>query len=123
MNPRPLRILGIGECNDLAAMYLSLAQRGHAVRVFVADPEFHGVFAGLLPRTPDWRSELDWVRAAGSDGVVYPSVRRAGGWCIGIFWPDVIAVPVQGRHYSYHWDGQRVDFVRQHDTGQVLEVA
>ena len=70
MNPRPLRILGIGECNDLAAMYLSLAQRGHAVRVFVADPEFHGVFAGLLPRTPDWRSELDWVRAAGSDGVV-----------------------------------------------------
>lgn len=66
----PLRILGIGECNDLAAMYLALAQRGHAVRVFVADPDFHNVFAGLLERTPDWRRELDWVRAAGSDGVV-----------------------------------------------------
>ena len=66
----PLRILGIGECNDLAAMYLALAQRGHTVRVFVADPDFHGVFAGLLERTSDWRQELDWVRAAGSDGVV-----------------------------------------------------
>jgi hypothetical protein len=63
------------------------------------------------------------LRASGSDGLTWSSVRAAGGRCIGIFWPDVIPVPVQGRHYSYHWDGQRVDFVRQHDTGQVLEVA
>ncbi len=66
----PLRILGIGECNDLAAMYLALARRGHAVRVFIADADYHGVFAGLLERTSDWRRELDWVRAAGSCGVV-----------------------------------------------------
>ena len=63
------------------------------------------------------------LRAAGSDGLTWSSVRAPAGRCIGIFWPDAIPVPVQGRHYSYHWDGQRVDFVRQHDTGQVLEVA
>lgn len=63
------------------------------------------------------------LRASGSDGLTWSSVRAPGGRCIGIFWPDVIPLPVQGRHYSYHWDGQRVDFVRQHDTGQVLEVA
>jgi hypothetical protein len=63
------------------------------------------------------------LRAAGSDGLTWKSVRRRGGNCIGLFWPDVIPIPVQGRHYSYHWDGSRVDFVRRHDTGEVLEVS
>lgn len=62
------------------------------------------------------------LRADGSDGLVWDSVRMVGGRCIGVFWPDVVPIPVQGRHYSYHWNGQRVDFVRQHDTGRVLEV-
>jgi len=61
-------------------------------------------------------------REAGSDGLLWPSVRMRGGNCIGIFWPNVITIPVQGRHYSYHWDGTRVDFVRQYDTGKVLAV-
>jgi hypothetical protein len=62
------------------------------------------------------------LRAVGSDGLAWKSVRRRGGNCVGIFWPDVIPIPVQGRHYSYHWDGARVDFVRRHDTGEVLQV-
>ena len=49
--------------------------------------------------------------------MVYPSVRRAGGWCIGIFWPNVIPIPVQGAHYCYHWNGARVDFVKRYDGG------
>ena len=56
------------------------------------------------------------LRAAGGDGVVYPSVRRAGGWCIGIFWPNVIPIPVQGAHYCYHWNGERVDFVKRYEA-------
>lgn len=32
-------------------------------------------------------------------------------------------IPMRGRHYSYHWNGTRVDFVRQHDTGLVLAVS
>lgn len=60
--------------------------------------------------------------AAGSDGLVWDSVRMPGQRCIGIFWPDAITIPVQGRHYCYHWNGMRVDFVRQYDTGAVLAV-
>lgn len=62
------------------------------------------------------------LRAAGSDGLVWDSVRMPGGRCIGAFWPDVITIPIQGRHYGYHWDGTRVDFVRQYDTDRVLAV-
>lgn len=62
------------------------------------------------------------LREAGSNGLAWESVRMAGGRCIGLFWPDLVPVPVQGRHYSYHWNGSRVDMVYQHDTGRVLEV-
>ena len=47
------------------------------------------------------------LRDDGSDGIVYPSVRDAGGLCIAAFWPDVAGVPVQERHLQYEWDGKR----------------
>ena len=49
------------------------------------------------------------LRENGSDGVFYPSVRRAGGECVGAFWPDAVGLPHQERHIRYHWDGARVD--------------
>lgn len=61
-------------------------------------------------------------RAAGSDGLVSNSVRMPGGQCIGVFWPDVVTIPVQGAHFCYHWNGVRVDFVKRYGTGEVLEV-
>jgi phosphoribosylamine--glycine ligase len=64
-----MRFLGIGEYNDLAAMYQGLAARGHEVRVYVGDPACHDVFGGMLERVADWRAELDWLREAGEDGV------------------------------------------------------
>lgn len=63
------------------------------------------------------------LRAAGSDGVTWESVRFAGGRCLGAFWPDVVTIPTQGRHYRYHWNGDRVDFVRECDTDRILAVA
>lgn len=65
-----MRFLGIGESNDLASMYAGLAQRGHAVRVFVEDPACADVHAGLLTFTADWQRELGWIREAGEDGVI-----------------------------------------------------
>jgi hypothetical protein len=63
------------------------------------------------------------LRASGSDGLVYPSVRRQGGACVGLFYPDGAANPIQGRHLAYHWDGARVDLIRDIGGGQVFRLA
>ncbi len=62
------------------------------------------------------------LRASGSNGIVYPSVRHPGGTCVGLFYPDCASEPIQGRHLDYHWDGARVDLVREDGTGQVFRV-
>lgn len=53
------------------------------------------------------------LRAEGSNGIVYPSVRHAGGACIAAFWPDVVSPARQADHYRYHWNGTAVDYVRR----------
>jgi hypothetical protein len=60
------------------------------------------------------------LHAAGSDGVIFPSVRRDGGECAGLFYPDLARNPVQGRHLSYHWDGNRVDYCKDVSGGKVF---
>jgi hypothetical protein len=62
------------------------------------------------------------LRAAGSEGVVYPSVRRVGGACVGLFYPDSASNPVQGRHLDYHWNGERVDLYRDLSRGEVYRI-
>jgi hypothetical protein len=62
------------------------------------------------------------LRAAGSDGVVYPSQRDAGGQCIGLFYPDCAGNVIQGRHLDYHWNGDRVDLYRDAGSGEVYRV-
>jgi RES domain len=48
------------------------------------------------------------LRAAGSNGIVYPSVRHTGGQCVGAFRPKAVGLPIQGRHLQYFWDGRRI---------------
>ena len=62
------------------------------------------------------------LRAGGSDGILYPSVRHPGGTCVALFYPDRAADPVQGRHLDYHWNGERVDLVRDASSGTVFRV-
>ena len=52
------------------------------------------------------------LRAARSEGVVYPSRRYKGGECVGLFYPDRASNAVEARRLDYHWDGARVDLVR-----------
>lgn len=52
------------------------------------------------------------LRAAGSEGLVYPSQRHASGECAGLFYPNRASNVVQARHLDYHWDGKRVDLYR-----------
>lgn len=65
-----MRFLGVTETCDLAALYLRLAEEGHQVRVAVAEPLAAGTLNGLVPHTDDWRADLDWIRAAGKEGVI-----------------------------------------------------
>jgi hypothetical protein len=62
------------------------------------------------------------LKANGANGVVYPSIRHPGGECVGLFYPDCASEPVQSRHLDYHWDGERVDLVRDAGTGAVFRV-
>ncbi|MDB5869580.1 MAG: phosphoribosylglycinamide synthetase [Polaromonas sp.] len=64
-----MRFLGIGDCNDLGALYHGLAARGHEVRVFVAQEASRDVYGGMLDFTADWQAELGWLREAGEDGM------------------------------------------------------
>ena len=65
-----MRFLGIGECADLADLYLRLVADGHEVKIFIGYPLCRDTLVGLIQRVADWRTELDWIRAVGPDGCV-----------------------------------------------------
>jgi hypothetical protein len=76
------------------------------------------------PENYDKAQDLaEQLRAGSSEGLVYPSVRKPGGQCVGLFFPDLAANPIQGRHLDYHWDGQRVDLLREPASGKVYRIA
>ena len=62
-----MRFLGVTETCDLGSLYMRLLAEGHEVRVFVGEEGARGTMAGLVPRTEDWRSELEWI---GRDGII-----------------------------------------------------
>lgn len=64
------------------------------------------------------RSHAKQLRDGGALGVVYTSVRRTGGACIGAFRPRAVGLPHQERRLKYRWNGARVDryFDYQHDV-------
>lgn len=65
-----MKFLGVGETNDLGAMYLAPMAEGHEVRVVITDPAGADTLAGLVPRGEGRDRDLAWIRAAGRDGVV-----------------------------------------------------
>ena len=65
-----MRFLGIGDSCDLSAIYLRLLAEGHEVKVYIAEPLCRTTLAGLVTQTTDWRAELNWVRAAGTNGII-----------------------------------------------------
>lgn len=65
------------------------------------DPASYGASRALANR----------LRDIDSDGLVYRSVRRPGGQCIAAFYPDCVGPCVQGGHFLYRWNGERIDVV------------
>jgi RES domain len=68
-----------------------------AVPQAVYDPADYGAAQALGAR----------LRGAGSAGVVYRSVRRAGGQCAGLFRPRGASHCVHAAYLLYAWDGAR----------------
>jgi len=48
------------------------------------------------------------LRAGGSNGVVYDSVRHDGGKCVGVFRPRLLSQCRDRKHLRYVWDGNRI---------------
>jgi hypothetical protein len=48
------------------------------------------------------------LRAHGSAGVVFSSVRRRGGECVAVYRPRVLSGCRQVEHLVYVWDGTRI---------------
>ncbi len=65
-----MQFLGVTETCDLGALYMRLLAEGHEVRIAVSEEKAHGTMAGLVPRTGNWEGELEWVRAAGDEGII-----------------------------------------------------
>jgi len=50
------------------------------------------------------------LRAAGSQGIAYDSVRHPGGQCVALFTPRAVVPPArQAEHVTLRWDGERID--------------
>jgi hypothetical protein len=64
----------------------------------VLDPDDYGASQTLGKR----------LRAAESWGIRYPSVRHAGGECVGIFRPRALRHAKAAAHLALHWDGARI---------------
>jgi len=51
------------------------------------------------------------LREAGSEGVVFNSVRHPGGACVALFHPDLVSNCRQSEHFIYRWNGRRISEV------------
>lgn len=51
--------------------------------------------------------------AAGSNGIIYRSVRHPGGRCLVCFRPALVQCVRQGAHFEYRWEGRRDSVIRE----------
>lgn len=83
----------------VAADLEDVAVLDHPLRLQILDPDSYAAS----------QTYARALRDDGKNGVVYPSVRRQEGTCIGAFRPRVVGLPQQERHLKYRWNGERVD--------------
>ena len=62
------------------------------------------------------------LRKSDCNGLAWKSVRYGAGEAAGIFRPNLIAIPQQGRQLCYHWNGSRVDRVRDLGSREIFAI-
>jgi hypothetical protein len=60
------------------------------------------------------------LRNAGSNGIVYDSVRQRGGECAAVFCPRVLTECRQAAHLAYVWNGHRITNVYEKSKLEVV---
>ena len=91
------------------------------MRTYLCDvaASFHDI-RGKRDRMPDIYDPDSYVasqklarslKLAGSNGVVFDSVRHSGGQCLAVYRPRLIQNCRQGTHLRYVWDGERISQV------------
>lgn len=68
-------------------------------------PDHASLNAGPAQGYPAGNALAAAARAAGHNGIIYPSVRHQGGTCIAALWPNVVQSVVQGALYRITWAG------------------
>jgi hypothetical protein len=93
------------------------------MRLYLAD--FHAVFhdvRGNAPENAPYHDPVNYeasqalarrLLAAGSNGVIYRSVRRRGSRCLACFRPALVSNVRIAAHFEYHWPGTRTPQIRQ----------
>lgn len=51
-------------------------------------------------------------------GILFQSVRNPGGECVAIFRPPALTPVIQGPHYAYVWNGERITWVYQRSNAK-----
>jgi RES domain-containing protein len=117
----------VGEAVFHRARFLREAQMPATVveaRIVVADLKADALidirsagsrFAALYDKD-DYRASQEFgarLYAADSEGIIYNSVRCAGGHCIAAFTPAVLRRARQSKHLDLQWDGQTIVNVMQ----------
>jgi hypothetical protein len=91
------------------------------MRTYLCDvaASFHDI-RGKRDRMPDIYDPNSYVasqklarslKLAGSNGVVFDSVRHSGGQCLAVYRPRLVQNCRQGTHLRYVWDGERISQV------------
>jgi hypothetical protein len=93
------------------------------MRVYLAD--FRARFHDVRPATGAWAPLYDpddygepqalarQLLQAGSNGVVYRSVRDPGGECLACFRPPLVRHVRAGGHYEFRWEGRPDPVIRK----------
>jgi len=97
---------------------MHLHMRIYAARLSASMHDIRGMRAAL-PKIYDANSYAESskfgvrLRAEGSFGIVYDSVRDPGGQCAAVFRPRALSRCREIGHLLYHWDGARIGAVFQ----------
>lgn len=73
-------------------------------------PDHESLNADTRVGYPAGNSLAARARGEGHNGIIYPSVRHAGGTCIAALWPNVVQSVAQGAMYRLTWIGT-ADFI------------